>query len=449
MRLVGGGLVGSLLASFLARRGHEVEVYERRPDLRRSEKREGRSINLAVSLRGLFALRELGLEDEVLRHAIPMRGRMIHPLRGEVAFQRYGKDDSESIHSISRETLNQILMTRAEETRRVRFHFNRRVTEYRPERGILTVLDSETGESSEVVAPVVIGTDGSASAIRRAFESRPEFEHREEVLAHGYKELTIPAGPGGSFLLEKHALHIWPRGNFMVIALPNFDGSFTVTLFLPLEGAVSFAALGTPAAVEGFFREFFPDVLAQVPHLVSDFFAHPTGKMGTVKCFPWNLDGRAMLLGDAAHAMVPFFGQGMNCGFEDCSVFDREPDGDWAEVFERVARARKPQTDAISDMAIENFVEMSAKTADPRFLLEKEVERILMAEFPGEYLSRYALVTFSRIPYRTAYDLGKIQADILAELCVGLERAADVDREMAAKRIRAKLTPFMRRIEWT
>ncbi|MBZ4372859.1 NAD(P)/FAD-dependent oxidoreductase [Corallococcus sp. AS-1-6] len=441
LTVVGAGLVGSLLSLYLARRGHTVEVLERRADMRRETLDAGRSINLAISTRGLHALRQVGLEEEALKHAIPMRGRVIHPVKGELAFQPYGKDDSQHINSISRGWLNKFLMTQAEATGRVSIRFRQRVTQADPAAGMLTVLDEATGVTREVRDAVVFGTDGSGSAVREALQSQTD----SQTLGHGYKELTIPPGEGGRFQMEKHALHIWPRGTFMLIALPNEDGSFTCTLFLPWEGPVSFATLQTPAALEAFFQEQFPDAKALIPGLVEEFFSRPTGHMVTVKCAPWHAGGRTLLLGDAAHAIVPFYGQGMNCGFEDCVVLDAllSKQADWAAAFGEFERLRKTNADAIADMAVENFIEMRDSTADPRFLLEKGVEKVLLNAFPGEFVSRYTLVSFSRVPYRLAYGVGAIAGGIVAELAKDLKRPDDVDLDRAAKLIRGRLTPFM------
>lgn len=444
--VVGAGLVGSLLSMYLARRGFQVDVLERRPDMRRESIGAGRSINLAISTRGLHALRQVGLEEEALRHAIPMRGRMIHPVSGELVFQAYGKDESQHINSLSRAWLNAFLMTHAEGTGKVRIGFKQRVQHLDLETGTLGVLDEPSGTTREVRTSVLFGTDGSGSAVRQEVEKLPGHATTQEHLGHGYKELTIPAGPGGAFRMEKHALHIWPRGSYMLIALPNEDGSFTCTLFLPFQGPVSFESLDSPSRVVAFFQEQFPDALPLIPDLVHDFFHHPTGTMVTVKSAPWHVGGKALLLGDAAHAIVPFFGQGMNCGFEDCVVLDEclGRHTRWAEAFEEFSRLRKTNADAIADMAVENFVEMRDKTADPRFLLEKAVEKALLNAFPGEFISRYSLVSFSRVPYRLAYEVGALASGIVAELSEGLTRAEDVDMNRARTLIHERLVPFVK-----
>ena len=443
--LVGSGLVGSLLALFLARRGAEVRLLERRADLRRERIRAGRSINLAISVRGLHALAQVGLEAKALRHTIPMRGRMIHPLEGPLAFQPYGRDDSQVIHSLSRGWLNGMLMSEAEASGRVRIDFHHRATAVDVGAGVVTVLDERLGHEERIAGTAVLGTDGAGSVVRGAVVAGAGGTSAEERLEHGYKELTLPAGPGGAFLLEKNALHIWPRRDFMLIALPNLDGSFTCTLFLRFSGSPSFETLSSPEAVRAFFAAQFPDAQALLPDLEEQFFDNPTGSMVTVKCWPWAAEGRALLLGDAAHAIVPFFGQGMNCGFEDCVVLDEvlARTRSLATAFAEVARLRKPNADAIADMAVENFVEMRDTVADPRFLLEKAIERRLLNALPGEFLSRYALVTFSRVPYRQAYEVGRVASGIVSELASGVSSAEEVDVERARSLVRTRLAPVL------
>lgn len=448
--IVGAGLVGSLLATFLARRGFAVQVLERRPDMRRAAISAGRSINLAVSVRGLHALKQLGLEEQVLAQAVPMRGRMIHAADGALTFQRYGKNDSECINSVSRGELNKLLMSEAEKTGKVNIAFEKRVIGADFKGGKLRVRDEPNGVERELSAPCVIGTDGSASVVREEILRLSGMSSSSEPLDYGYKELVIPPGPGGLFQLEKNALHIWPRGTFMLIALPNQDGSFTCTLFLPHKGPLSFAELGHPEQVRALFSEQFPDALPLIDQLERTFFENPTGHMLTVKCPTWHHEDRALLLGDAAHAIVPFFGQGMNCGFEDCTIFDDLlgqsllGPGSLEDVFSTLAASRKPNADAIADLAVENFVEMRDKVGNPRFLLEKAVERILQDKFPGEYVSRYGLVTFSREPYKFAHEMGHIQNEILAELCDELQAPEGVDLERAAILIRSKLVPHFK-----
>lgn len=438
--VAGAGLVGSLLSIYLARRGFEIEMIERRADMRTNRISAGRSINLAISVRGIHALERLGLAQEILTHAVPMRGRMMHSPSGELTFQRYGKDDSECIHSISRGTLNQVLMTRAEETGRVRIRFQQEFDG-----------ESKPRASSAAAAPIVFGTDGAGSAVRRDLVARGITRETEDRLDYGYKELTLAAGPGGKHRFEPHALHIWPRGTFMLIALPNFDGSFTCTLFLPHTSTAQtqgFDLLTEPAQVRGLFQKHFADALEQIPDLEEQFFGNPTGHMVTIKCGPWNDGGQTLLLGDAAHAIVPFFGQGMNCGFEDVTFLDQlmEKHGDdWSRIFPAFSEARKPQADAIADMAVENFIEMRDKVGQPAFLLQKEVEKRLQARFENRYRSRYSLVTFSRQPYRVAFDAGLIGDRILAELCRGIRSADELDYARAEKLIDSQMKPFLQK----
>lgn len=448
--IIGEGLVGSVLALMLAKRGVPVEVYERRPDMRREKTDAGRSINLALSARGLHALKELGLETLVLKRAVPMMGRMIHPVRGPLRFQPYGKDDSEHINSISRAWLNETLMDKAEATKMVRINFNQRVLGIDFETMTIRVRDETTRRVRKAPVDLVLAADGSGSAIRESMEGLGHFTCSEKRLEHGYKELTLPTGRDGSFLLEKNALHIWPRGSYMLIALPNFEGSFTCTLFLPFEGPSSFSALGGADRAKAFFEKQFPDAAALIPDFVDQFLANPTGNMATVKCGPWNHGEKAVLLGDAAHAMVPFYGQGMNCGFEDCTVLgtilDRNPGpGGWRRALAEFARARKPDADAIAEMAVENFIEMRDKVGDPRFLLQKKVEALLQAAFPADYVPRYSLVTFSRTPYSLARRAGGIQERILAELCRGIADPGEVDLKKANTLIARELGPLLRK----
>jgi len=431
LTIVGAGPVGSLLALTLARRGYSIEMYERRSDMRRVEIAAGRSINLAVSTRGLHALHEVGLDAEALQSAVPMLGRMTHALDGKLALLPYGRDASEYINSMSRGGLNKLLMTKAEESGRVRIHFEHRLVDYDFTRKMARFEDG-----SEVHAPVVIGTDGSASSLRAAMGG----DVSQEFLSSGYKELTMPPPPAGGFAMHVNALHIWPRGQFMLIALPNQDGSFTCTLFLPFEGSPSFAELRTEADAQAFFAKYFPDAVPLIPGLAAQFMAAPLGKMVTVKTWPWSR-GSALLLGDAAHAIVPFFGQGMNAGFEDVTLLSAMLDrgADFGKAFARFAEQRKPDADAIADLAVENFVEMRDKVADRAFLRMRAIETELQKRMPGRYLTRYQLVTFTRVPYRVALQAGRIQAEILADLA----RTDPVDYERGKRLAEERIMPLL------
>jgi kynurenine 3-monooxygenase len=442
--LVGSGLTGPLLAISLAQRGFPVQIFERRPDTRLTRTSAGRSINLAVSTRGIHALREAGLWDQMSRIIIPMKGRMMHSLAGDLTFQPYGKNDSEVINSISRADLNVALMNAAD-AQGVRIHFNERCTGMDWSTGGARFRNEQTGRGTTVDSEIVIGTDGSASALRLDMQQRGSLNFTQEHLDYGYKELTIAAGPAGKHVLEPHALHIWPRGAYMLIALPNIDGTFACILFLASEGRESFATLDTAEKALHFFQQRFADAVPQMPQLQENYAANPTGSMVTVKAAPWHVDGKVLLLGDAAHAIVPFFGQGMNCAFEDCTVFLELLDRlgpDWTKLFQEFEYARKINTDAIADLALENFVEMRDRVADPRFLLRKKVELALEAKYPRHFVPKYAMVTFHRVPYSVALSRGKIQDRLLAELCDPIARIEDLDWEKADHLIHRDLIPM-------
>ena len=444
IKLIGAGLNGPLLAILLAQRGFAVEIYERRPDMRRVRMSAGRSINLAISTRGIHALQQAGMWERMRSIIIPMRGRMMHSLTGELTFQAYGKDDREVIHSISRAELNIALMNAAE-AQGVSIHFRQRCTGYDLKSGAIRLRNEETGEEKTLDAEVVIGCDGSASAIRGEMLKLNRFNFSQQYLDYGYKELTIPAGAGGVHQLEPHALHICPRGNYMLIALPNIDGTFACILFLPFEGADSFADLTTPQDVVAFFASRFPDALLLMPQLADNYFANSTGAMVTIKCSPWHVEGKSLLLGDAAHAIVPFFGQGINCGFEDCTYLAELLDGNgaqWARVFEEFEAARKVNTDAIADMAIENFAEMRDRVADPRFLFKKKLELAMEAKYPRLFVPKYSMVTFHRVPYSTAMARGGVQDKILAQLSDAVDRVEDIDWGKADQLVRRDLAPL-------
>ncbi|MFA1547229.1 FAD-dependent oxidoreductase [Actinomadura chokoriensis] len=390
--IVGAGLAGCLLAVLLGRRGVPVTVYERRPDPRVAGAERGRSINLAISARGLAALEQVGLRDQSLKQALPMHGRMVHPLPGAQNFQPYSADGERAINSISRAELNRSLLDTAEATPGVTLRFSRRVTGVDTEAGEILFEDADAEP-----ADVVLAGDGAYSAVRRSLG----FEHDADFLEHGYKELTVPPRDGG-FALDPDALHIWPRGTSMMIALPNLDRSFTCTLFWP-KG--DFAALDTPAKVTAYFAKHYPDVAGLMPDLTDDYALNPVGSLVTVRCRPWTRygDGAIVaLLGDAAHAIVPFFGQGANCAFEDCIEIDRcltETGGDWRRALARYEERRKPNTDAIAEMALDNFVEMRDRVSSPVYRAKQAAAHALERRLAGRYVSRYELVSFSTLPY--------------------------------------------------
>lgn len=405
----GAGLVGSLWASYLARRGYEVTVYERRADMRQTQIAGGRSINLALSERGLKALAGAGITDEVHAMAIPMHGRLIHNEQGETNLQPYGLQ-GQYINSISRGGLNELLMDKAEATGKVTFKFGHKCVDVNPEQGTI-VLEDYSGNRLLDEADLIFGTDGAFSAIRGSLMRTDRFNYSQQYLEHGYKELTIPASESGGFRIEKNALHIWPRKRFMLIALPNKDGSFTVTLFLAFEGDPSFSKLNTEQEVREFFNKYFPDAVKHMPELLEDFNSNPTSSLVTVRCYPWSHSGKVLLMGDASHAIVPFYGQGMNAGFEDCTVLNElleEHGEDWPKVMDLFQRKRKADADAIADLAMRNFIEMRDLVADDRFVLRKKVEKLMHQAHPDEFLPLYSMVTFSHIPYDEALRQGKL-----------------------------------------
>lgn len=412
--------------------------------MRRVRISAGRSINLALSTRGIHALTEAGLWDEMRKIVIPMAGRMMHSVSSELTFQPYGRDAAEVIHSISRADLN-ISLLNAAEAAGVRVHFQQRCVGIDLKTGDLRLRDEDTGIEREEKAAVVIGCDGSASAIRTEMLKLNRFNFSQQYLDYGYKELTIPAAKSGLHRMDANALHIWPRGNYMLIALPNVDGTFGCILFLPFEGRDSFAELSTAYEVQEFFRARFPDAFPLMLDLAENFFGNPTGSMVTIKCAPWHYEGRALVLGDAAHAIVPFFGQGINCGFEDCSclldLIDRHR-ADWLRVFAEFEKARKINTDAVADLAVENFVEMRDRVADPQFLFRKKVEFALEAKYPQSFVPKYAMVTFHRIPYSVALTRGITQDQILNELCASISRIEDLDWDRADGLILSQLPPM-------
>jgi kynurenine 3-monooxygenase len=414
--IVGAGLVGSLLSIYLSRRGYKPVIFERRSDMRKQEVDAGRSINLALSDRGWRGLEGVGIAEDIRNIAIPMYGRQIHNRDGSSAFQPYGKDQ-QAIYSVSRAEINMKLMDLAEKRHGVKIHFNQRCASINRKAGTAE-FEGNDGQKQTASPGLLFGADGAFSAARLNMMLQTDrFEYSQHYIESGYKELIIPPAKDGGFMLEKNALHIWPRGTFMMIALPNPDGNFTCTLFLPFEGPDSFANLTTEKAVEEFFKREFSDVLPLMPTLVKDFFHNPTSSLVTVKCYPWAVDGRMALIGDAAHAVVPFYGQGMNCGFEDCVVLDELIERykeDWPRILDEYQRLRKPDGDAIADLAVANFVEMRDKTADPKFLLQKKIEARFSAKYPDKWIPLYSMVTYSpHIRYSTAKKEGERQQYIM------------------------------------
>jgi kynurenine 3-monooxygenase len=408
--ICGAGLVGSLLSIYLSRRGYQVNVFERRSDMRKSGFEGGRSINLALSNRGIRALEEVGLAEEMKAVAIPMHGRMMHDAESNLTFQPYGTK-GQFINSVSRSALNVVLMNKAESLG-VNFHFNHRVTHVNLAN---TSLEFENQEEKEKF-DLIIGADGAFSAVRGAMQITDRFDYSQDYIDHGYKELHIPPGKGNSFQLEKNALHIWPRESFMMIALPNPDASFTVTLFFPLEGVNSFETLNSNEEIEKFFRTTFPDAVPLMPSLLEDFHSKPTSSLAIIKCYPW-VKNNTLLIGDAAHAIVPFFGQGMNAGFEDCRILNQllnQHNDNWKIVLDEFQKSRKKDADAIAQLTLDNFIEMRDLVADADFLLRKKIESKLHELFPEKWVPLYSMVTFhDETPYSIAYETGLKQKEIM------------------------------------
>ncbi len=450
--IIGAGLAGSLLAIYLAKRGLSVEIYEARPDMRTEEMSAGRSINLALSDRGIRALSEVGMDAYMLREAIPMYGRLVHDTEGATKFLPYSGRQGEYINSVSRAGLNIALIEEADKYPETQFRFRNRCIDFDCSSGEALIRDEETGEEYSCSGRTVIATDGAGSAVRKAMMHGgvSRFNFSQQFLDHGYKELSIPPLEEGGFRMEKNALHIWARRSYMMIALPNFDGSYTCTLFLAHKGKNSFeeidsgtyaSAGGDPApALSKFFEDNFADSIPLITDLENEYFSNPTGDLGTVKCFPWNAGGKALLLGDSAHAVVPFYGQGMNASFEDCRVLNEvigELGTDWDRVFERYSELRKVNTDAIADMAVENFYEMRDAVADPVFVRKRELETRLEQEFP-DYFSKYSMVTFREdLPYSEAMRLGNAQDRLLMEICRNEKDVGQIDTENVLRQVRS------------
>ena len=413
--VVGSGLVGSLLAIYLKKAGHSVHVYDRSPDIRKIQF-SGRSINLAMSNRGWKALDDAGVGQKVRDIAIPMEKRAIH-LVNDLNFQYYG-NNGENIYSISRGLLNRKMIDLAEEAG-AEFFFEQKIWDVSLAEATLHIGETERGEWNDVKYDMVFGADGAFSRIRHRMQRQSMFDYSQDFLNTGYKELNIPANANGTHKLDKNSLHIWPRGKYMLIALPNLDGSFTCTLFMPFEGENSFASLTNREEVEAFFTKNLPDTIDVIPKLTEDFFKNPTSTLVTMKCFPWTFEDKVALIGDACHAIVPFYGQGMNVGFEDITVLNllMEKHGDdWKTIFSEYEISRKPNADAIAELSYRNFMEMSSKTADPKFLLQKKIEKNFSEKHPDLWMPLYSRVTFCLHPYSEALAMGDLQDKIMQQI---------------------------------
>ena len=445
LTLIGAGLAGSLLAVLLSQRGWKVTVYERRGDPRIKGYESGRSINLALAERGRHALRAAGVEDAVMRQAVMMRGRMIHGLDGSLQLQRYGRDDSEVIWSVHRADLN-ITLLEAAERAGATIHFHRRLHTVDFDAGYARLIDDRDDQPHDIRFATLIGSDGAGSALRAEMVRKAGFGERTEFLDHSYKELTIPPTADGGFRIEANALHIWPRGRYMCIALPNDEGTFTVTLFLPNQAAPGsgdpcFASVRSGAEVRALFERDFADALPLIPDLERDWEQHPPGLLGTLYLDRWHLDGRAVLLGDAAHAMVPFHGQGMNCAFEDCVALADAMDAHVGlkDAFAAFEARRKPNAAAIQAMALENYIEMRDRVDDPDFLLQRELERALQQRHPDRFVPHYTMVTFMRTPYAVALERSEIQRAILVAATRGRRDLEGLDWEALARTVHEQL----------
>ncbi|HET8819095.1 MAG TPA: FAD-dependent monooxygenase [Xanthomonadaceae bacterium] len=443
LTIVGAGLAGALLATLLARRGWSVEVFERRGDPRVHGFVGGRSINLALAERGLHALRAAGADAAVLDHAVMMRGRMVHFEDGTTQLQRYGRDDSEVIWSVSRGELNKVLLDAAEAAG-ARLHFDRRLHAVDFDAGSARFADDRDGILHEHRFTALLGADGAGSTLRGAMAQRIDLGERTEPLGHGYKELEIPPAADGGFRIEPNALHIWPRGGYMCIALPNDERTFTVTLFLPGRGDPGFDTIRTGADAERLFARDFADAMPLIPDLARDFEANPTGLLATLYLERWHLDGQAVLLGDAAHAMVPFHGQGMNCAFEDCVALSAHLDDadSLAAAFAAFEAERLPNARAIQQMALENYIEMRDRVDDADYLLQRALERRLAERHPGRFVPRYAMVTFHRLPYATALARGQVQRDLLVEATHGRDSLDGLDWAWLDAEVARRLDPL-------
>jgi kynurenine 3-monooxygenase len=445
LSIIGAGPAGALLAILMQRRGIRVTLYESRSDPNLGAVERGRSINLALADRGIAALRLAGAFDLIEDALVPMRGRYVHPLEGPGTLQPYGQRAEEVIYSISRHRLTQVLLRIAARQPGVEVKFEHRLEDADFDARVALVRDLRRDVLLRVPMHPMVAADGAGSTMRRRMAMQGLIEADEADLEHGYKELNIAADPAGRHRMEREALHIWPRGNFMLIALPNEDGSFTATLFLPMRGAVSFASLGSAGLIEQFLSQNFPDAWRLMPQSVAQFQENPTGFLGTVHAAPWHRDDTIALLGDAAHAMVPFHGQGMNCCFEDCVQFDAcaARHDSWEAVFAGFYAARKPNTDAIARMALENYREMRERVTDPGFQLQQALSMELERRFPQRFVPRYAMVMFHHeIPYQTAEQRGRVQARLLAELTEGVTSLAGVDYARAARAIESQLAPI-------
>ena len=434
--IVGAGLVGSLCALYMTKRGHKVNIFERRKDLRSEIITAGKSINLALSERGWTALKKVGVEQEVLEIAIPMHKRIMHDEKGNLSEQPYG-NDGQAIYSVSRAELNVLMMKLAEENGAT-LHFDEKCMGANLEEASATFQNTNTQAKQTISADVLIGADGAFSAVRKQMVAKHNHEYNYNEIEHDYKELLIPAGKNGTHLLDKNALHIWPRGEFMLIALANLDGSFTCTLFAPKNGENSFEGLNSQREVEHYFNTIFPDFTNLVPNLYEQWETNPTSSLGIVRTFPWHINDSSLLIGDAAHATVPFYGQGMNAGFEDCRILDELLDKhgeDLKSCFKEYSNSRKPNGDGVQDLSMQNFIVMRDSTADPKFLLQKQIEKKFANLYPEKWIPLYSMVSFTNISYSDAWGIGMKQEKMMEEIM----KTPNIEKEWESNEIMQKM----------
>ncbi len=446
--IVGAGLVGSLWAVYLSKAGYKVKIFERREDIRRADISAGKSINLALSDRGFKALDAVGVGDLIREIASPMPGRMMHDLEGNLTFQAYGKE-GQAINSVSRGGINARMMDIAEKVGGAKIFYSMKCTGADLEGGICHFENTNTGEKTSIKSDLIFACDGAFSAVRyNAMQKLDRFNYSQMYIEDGYREILLPANEDGSYKLEKKALHIWPRGRFMLIALPNEDGSFTCTLFMPFEGEKSFSQLKSRADVDDFFKETFPDFYTMMPNIGEAWEDHPLSSLAITRCFPWH-HGKMALMGDAAHATVPFYGQGMNAGFEDCTVMNDlmiKHNHDWDKILEEYSAFRKPDGDGLQDLSLHNYHVMRDHVADPRFLLQKRIEARFSERHPDKWMPLYSMTTFSDIRYSVAWEEGQRQQKIMDEVMAteGIESNWDSDEveQKMLELIPAALTPI-------
>ena len=432
--MAGAGLSGPVMATYLSNHGYEVDLYESRHDMRVIAQSAGRSINLALSERGIVALKDIGVFEKIKPSLLPMEGRMIHDNEGNISLQMYGQKKNEVIYSVSRSQLNMILLDHSESTGKVNIHFNSTIQGLDLDKQTLILNDKN------VLFKRLLGSDGASSKVREAINEKSPINFIKNTLDHGYKELTIPASCNEEFMIEERALHIWPRGQFMLIALPNMDKSFTCTLFLPLEGKLSFRSIKTKNQILEFFDKYFPDTIDLIPELCEEYQNNPTGKLATVYCDQWHYKDIALIFGDAAHAIVPFFGQGMNASLQDCTVMNfllKRFENDWEKILPEYSRFQVPNGHAIANMALENYIEMRDSVNDPNYRKRRELELYLEHKFPERFLPRYSMVSFHEIPYAKVYERGKIQMNLMDSFLAG-----NTTKAQLYNKIKQKLDPI-------